>query len=217
MANFDFLKQTNKNLFNIADDAEKLYTSQFFEQCITQTRKFGEQICKTIMIENRLTTGSFDDMIATLKDKATYQYEKEFVEDLYFLKKQGNNSVHSSAVTKNSRLALECLQRAFEIAISYAVYYKNGNKSILKKHYDISQLVKHSEDLEEVYEKNIAKYQNEFQYNEKPKKKLNKPNVKQSYTIKPFNNKQTSRKHFWLFILCSTLVSLFFILLIGIL
>ena len=67
MTNFDFLKKIDGNLYEIITEAEKLYTSEFFEQCMGQTRRFGEQMCKSIMADRRLMDGSFDDMIATLR------------------------------------------------------------------------------------------------------------------------------------------------------
>ena len=33
-ANFDFLKSTDKNLFDIITEAEKLYRDEYFEQCM---------------------------------------------------------------------------------------------------------------------------------------------------------------------------------------
>ena len=71
MTNFDFLKPLDSNLYEIITEAEKLYTSEFFEQCMGQTRRFGEQMCKSILAEKRLFDGSFDDMLGTLKDNAT--------------------------------------------------------------------------------------------------------------------------------------------------
>ena len=50
------------------------------------------------------------------------EQEREFIDDLYFLKKHGNNSAHSVKVHKDGIEALECLQRAFEVAINYCVY-----------------------------------------------------------------------------------------------
>ena len=44
MANFDFLKKIDSNLYEIITEAEKLYASEFFEQCMGQTRRFGEQM-----------------------------------------------------------------------------------------------------------------------------------------------------------------------------
>ena len=137
MANFDFLKKIDSNLYEIITEAEKLYASEFFEQCMGQTRRFGEQMCKSILADKRQYDGSFDEMLATLKDQATSIPEKEFIDDLYFLKKQGNISVHSSTVKRDGITALECLQRAFEASINYAVFYKKGSKTILKKHIDL--------------------------------------------------------------------------------
>ena len=93
--NFDFLKSTDKNLFDIISEAEKLYRDEYFEQCMTQTRRFGENICKDVLGSRRTTEETFDDMLATLKDKSKGNpQEKEFLDDLYFLKRSGNKSVH---------------------------------------------------------------------------------------------------------------------------
>ena len=42
--NFIFLKSIDKDLFDIINDAEKLYRDEYFEQCMTQTRRFGENL-----------------------------------------------------------------------------------------------------------------------------------------------------------------------------
>ena len=47
--NFDFLKNTDVNLYDIISDAEKLYRDEYFEQCITQTRRFAENVCKNVL------------------------------------------------------------------------------------------------------------------------------------------------------------------------
>ena len=65
MNNFDFLKPIDKNLYNIICDAEKLYRDEYFEQCITQTRRFGENVCKNVLGNARTTEKTFDDMLAT--------------------------------------------------------------------------------------------------------------------------------------------------------
>ena len=92
-ANFDFLKSTDKNLFDIITEAEKLYRDEYFEQCMSQTRRFGENICKNVLGDRRTTEETFDDMLATLKDKSKGNpQEKEFLDDLYFLKRNGNKS-----------------------------------------------------------------------------------------------------------------------------
>ena len=124
VTNFDFLKRNDKDLFEIINDAEKLYRDEYFEQCMTQTRRFGEVVCKNVLGSRRTTEVSFDAMLATLKDCTLGSSEeaKEFVEDLYFLKKHGNNATHSITVKQDGMEALECLQRAFEVALNYCVY-----------------------------------------------------------------------------------------------
>lgn len=99
--NFDFLKSVDKNLFDIITEAEKLYRDEYFEQCMGQTRRFGEHVCKQVLGKKRTIENTFDQMLATLKDKGNgSEQEKEFVNDLYFLKKHGNESVHSAKVKK---------------------------------------------------------------------------------------------------------------------
>lgn len=150
--NFDFLKATDVNLYDIISDAEKLYRDEYFEQCITQTRRFAENVCKNVLGDLRTTEETFDQMLATLKDKSQgSEQEKEFLDDLYFLKKCGNMSVHSSTVKKDGINALECLQRAFETAINYAVYNQGGSKDILNLHYDMKLLATGKKD------RNLAK------------------------------------------------------------
>lgn len=140
--NFDFLKKTDKNLYEIVAEAEQLYKDEYFEQCMGQTRRFAENVCKNVLGSKRTTETTFDQMLATLKDNSNgSEQEKEFIQDLYFLKKCGNKSVHSSSVKKDGMNALECLQRAFEVAINYSVYNKNGDKKNLDLHYDIDLLV----------------------------------------------------------------------------
>ena len=140
--NFDFLKSTDKNLFDIITEAEKLYRDEYFEQCMTQTRRFAENICKNVLGNRRTTEETFDDMLATLKDKAGGNpQEKEFLDDLYFLKRKGNKSTHSSSVEKDGITALECLKRAFEVAISYSVYKNGPAEKLLRMQYDTELLV----------------------------------------------------------------------------
>lgn len=163
--NFDFLKKVDKNLFEIISDAEKLYRDEYFEQCMTQTRRFGENVCKKVLGRNRTTENTFDDMLATLNDRSTGSIEeKEFINDLYYLKKHGNNAAHSSSVKKDGMEALECLKRAFEVAISYCVYYRGKSESILKLRYDTELLVtgqKSEKSLAEKYTEAKTKMNNE--------------------------------------------------------
>ncbi len=159
--NFDYLKNIDKNLYEIITEAENLYRGEFFEQCITQTRRFGEHICRNVLGKNRTTEITFDEMLATLKDKIHgFEQEKEFIDDLYFLKKCGNEAVHSGAVKKSAMTALECLQRAFEAGLNYSVYNKKADNKILKLNYDIDLLVtgkKSKKSLSERYETEKAK------------------------------------------------------------
>lgn len=217
MTNFDFLKKIDANLYEIIKEAEKLYTAEFFEQCMGQTRRFGEQMCKSILAERRQYDGSFDDMIATLKDHATSIPEKEFVDDLYFLKKQGNISVHSSTVKKDGMAALECLQRAFEAAINYAVFYKKGNKSILKNQYDIELLMTGKTGKSSLSEKYETKKKETKKSGSGSNKKTSAP-VKQSYTMKPKTYaKSKGITPFWFFVGISSIISAILILLIAVL
>ena len=128
---------------------------------MAQTRRFGEQICKDMLMQNNKQTGSFDEMLATLKDHSNGNaQEKEFIDDLYFLKRNGNQSVHSGTVKKDAMTALECLKRSFEIAINYSVYNQGANANILKLDYDVELLVtdkKTKKSLKERYEEEKAK------------------------------------------------------------
>jgi len=155
-SNFSFLKKLNAGLYKIITDAERLYQDEYFEQCMTQTRRFGEQVCKNILEQNNIQTASFDEMITTLKNQSNGNIqEKEFIDDLYFLKKNGNESVHSGAVKKDAITALECLKRSFEIAINYSVYNQGASSNILKLNYDVELLItgkKSKLSLKEKYE-----------------------------------------------------------------
>lgn len=186
--NFEFLKKIDNDLFDIITEAEKLYRDEYFEQCMTQTRRFGEHVCKNVLTKDRLTTGSFDDMLATLKDKAHSFQEKEFVDDLYFLKRQGNHSVHSGIVKKDGITALECLQRAFEVAICYAVHSNNASKTILKRRFDTELLItgeKSKPSLTDKYMEEKAKTPS------KKKTSKSKKTVTQSYKMKSSNEKKS--------------------------
>ena len=142
MTNFKFLREIDTNLYDIANEAEKLYRDEYFEQCITQTRKFAENLCKKVLKNKRNPDDSFDEMLATLKDMSHGSArEKEFIEDLYFLKKSGNASVHSSRTEHSGIKALECLQRAFEAAVNFATTIPDHNPKIDNLIYDEELLI----------------------------------------------------------------------------
>lgn len=220
--NFQFLKKVNNNLFEIIAEAEKLYRDEYFEQCMAQTRRFGEQICKDMLEENNKQTGSFDEMLATLKDHANgHVQEKEFIDDLYFLKKNGNKSVHSGKVKKDAIVALECLQRSFEVAINYSVYNKGANTNILKLDYDVELLVTDKKTKKSLKEK----YEEEKKKQEKAEKTVvSKPNKPLKSKKEP-QKKQTNRKLelkipiFWKVVIClfgiSTLFTLYLAIVIS--
>lgn len=192
--NFDFLKPVDKNLFDIISEAEKLYRDEYFEQCMGQTRRFGEHVCKQVLGRNRTSENTFDEMLATLKDKSKgAEQEKEFINDLYFLKKQGNTSVHASKVKKDGMAALECLQRAFEVAINYAVYNKKAKENILKLRYDTELLVtgkKQKKSLTERYIEEKEKSKTFTKRKTKTTKTKSKALKKQVYTMKSDSDKK---------------------------
>ena len=68
MNNFNFLKTIDKNLFDIISDAEHLYKDEYFEQCIGQTRRFGEVICKNVLGNMRTEEKTFDEMLSQLEN-----------------------------------------------------------------------------------------------------------------------------------------------------
>lgn len=180
MTNFDFLKKIDKNLFEIISEAEKLYRDEYFDQSMVQTRKFGENICKNVSGVVCSTETTFDERLATLKDKIKNEQEKEFIDDLYFLKKNGNASAHSSSVKKDGILALECLQRAFEVGLNYAVHYAKADPQLLKRQYDIDLLVTGEKSKKSLTDK----------YKEGKRKTTSKPAKKQSYTLRTKSTKK---------------------------
>lgn len=133
MSNFVFLKKNNENLFNIISEAEKLFRDEYFEQATVQTRRFAENICKDLLQGKTSPDETFDSMINRIKDQSFGNMRmQEFTDDLYFMKKHGNNSAHSAVAAKNGKIALECLERAYEIAIFYECVKYGYNKKLDK-------------------------------------------------------------------------------------
>ncbi len=208
-SNFEFLKNKDKKLFNIIDDAEKLYRDGYFEQTIAQTRKFAEIMAKNTLGIRRTTEETFDDVLGTLKDiMGENQAEKEFLDDMYFLKKQGNLAVHDSATPLGGNVALECLKKAFEASLNYAV--KNGaDKKILNNNYSIDLLMtgktyKFSEKYQKIREEenedlkkeveNIAEYAKNTDENNVLKADFKKKKVIKDKKPKAKTKKETSSK-----------------------
>ena len=187
--NFDFLKKVDKNLFEIVAEAEKLYRDEYFEQSMVQTRRFGEHVCKKVLGKNRTTEETFDEMLATLNDCSFGNIEeKEFINDLYFLKKHGNSAVHSGSVKKDGIEALECLKRAFEVAISYCIYNRKANPKIMRLSYDTELLVtgEKNKKLSDRYKEAKEKAVKSSDFDE--------PKLKKSSATKSKSTKTTKKK-----------------------
>lgn len=137
MSNFLFLKKDNTNLFNIISEAENLFRDEYFEQSMVQVRRFAENLCRDLLKEKVLPDDTFDSMISKIKDNSFQNIRmKELADDLYFLKKHGNNSAHSSSANNTGKsvgeIALECLERAYEISIFYSNVKYGYNKKLDK-------------------------------------------------------------------------------------
>ena len=158
---------------------------------MVQIRRFGECLCREIMGENARPNDTFDNMLATLKDTPNpSEPEKEFLDDLYFIKKAGNASVHSSKVKNDANAgkdALECLERAFEASLNFAVFKCGADEGLLNRVFDEQLLMtgKKSESatLQEEYtakRKEISKKQKESSdssVKKTKKKKSKKTNI----------------------------------------
>ena len=212
ITNFDFLKNIDENLYKIIIDAEKLYRDEYFEQAIIQTRRFAEIVCKNIIGSALSEEKTFDEMIEKLKDKSCgAEEEKEFIEDLYFIKKQGNFSVHAATVKQDGITALECLKRAFEIAINYTVFYKNSGRKFLDLHYDIDVLLtgKTDKNLIQKYKKAKKNYDK----NNKKTIGIFKQKKQINYSKQSVQNKRNFKiSLYWIFVLISFIISVFIVI-----
>lgn len=213
MSNFSFLKKNDANLFNIISEAENLFRDEYFEQSMVQTRRYGENLCKELLKEKVLPDDTFDTMINKIKDNSFQNIRmKELYEDLYFLKKHGNSSAHSSSSHKKEeagKIALECLERAYEIAIFYSNIKYGYDKKLDKTVFSEELLMtgkktakKSSPILKEKYEKELEKNRKVGRTAGRKKaiktvtvKKASKPEQKatQKPSPKP-KKKQTSKK-----------------------
>ena len=215
MGNFNFLKSIDSDLFKIADEAEKLYRDEYFDQCITQTRKFGENVCRNMLEDECSEEDTFDNLITKLKDLSTgSEMEKEFIDDLYFIKKEGNKSTHSAKTKKNGMTALECLKRIFELSISYSVQKKGASRNLLRKNYDVDLLIL---DKKMPKKRLVDEYLERSDYNKpKPKKKTHTTKPKQEREEEPQKHYSSGISFKYKFVIFATvfffLLCLFFLI-----
>lgn len=222
--NFGFLSKIDKNLYGIANDAEQLYCDEYFDQCMVQTRRFAENVCRNITKGEFSSEETFDEILATLKDRMSGTIGgKEFINDLYFLKKAGNTSAHSARIENDGIKALECLQRAFEVAINFAMIKNTADKTILSLQYDEELLITGKRSKEKTLQQKYTEMkQKETLAPKKPKaasKTLPKPKKPKSSPApsdrpKPKKKKQKSKAQnngrgiFWKVILALLILSL---------
>lgn len=156
MSNFIFLKKNNEKLYNIIIEAECLFRDEYFEQSMVQIRRFAENLCRDLMQDKVLPEDTFDTMIEKIKDNSFDNIRmQELAQDLYFIKKQGNTSAHSSNATKDGELALDCLERAYEIAIFYSNakfgYNKKLDKTVFSEELLMTGKKTSKKELKEIY------------------------------------------------------------------
>lgn len=141
MSNFEFLEKIDTDLCRLIKESEKLYRDEYFEQSIVQTRRFAENVCRSLLGERLIPDSTFDECLATLNDIFTKNIrQREMISDLYFLKAQGNASAHGKKVKQNGNIALDCIKRAFELGINYALM-SGGDKKLDKLEFSEEVLV----------------------------------------------------------------------------
>lgn len=191
MSNFLFLKKNNEKLFNIIIEAECLFRDQYFEQSMVQIRRFAENLCRDLMENKVLPEDNFDTMIEKIKDNSFDNLRmQELAQDLYFIKKQGNTSAHSSNATKDGELALDCLERAYEITIFYHNtkfgYDKKLDKTVFSEELLMTGKKTSKKELKEIYSQEL-KNTREKASNKNFKKTKPKTSKKQEYESKEEN------------------------------
>ena len=191
MSNFLFLKKNNENLFNIISEAENLFRDEYFEQSVVQIRRFAENLCRDLLQEKVFPEDTFDSMINKIKDNSFENIRmKEFADDLYFLKKHGNTSAHSSSAVQNGKVALECLERAYEISILYSNVKYGYNKKLDKAVYSEELLMTGKK----TGKKSSPKVLKEKYSKELEKTRKNSSNIKAKKTPKVQNVQKAGKK-----------------------
>lgn len=169
-SNFDFLKKVDNELFKIVEEGEKLFRDEYFNQSVVQFRIYAEKMAKNISNETNSEL-TFDTILNNLKDKIKNEREREFIEDLFFIKQEGNKCAHgedASAIT-----VLEVIRRAFEAAVNYA-FTKTKDEKIDKLIFDETLLITQKPNKEE---KLIDKYLKAAKNNANQDKELEKENL----------------------------------------
>ncbi len=237
-SNFYFLKEINRNIFKIIREAEGLYRDEYFQQCMTQTRCFAENVCRELLNGNHQPNDTFDTMLGNLDDYLINCTEKrELISDLYFLKKAGNQSVHTRAVDKDGIKALECLQRAFEVAVMFYSAKNGQDNEVAKLLFDEELLVtgKRSKDKNTLKEKFLQMQAKDEELERrkkvqagtavvaKPRKKTSKskfdkyPTVAKSKPSPFFSRSRKIKIGLWILLFCISLLTLGFVKLLIIL
>lgn len=189
MSNFAFLKNKNENFFKIISEAEKLFRDEYFEQAVVQTRRFAENICRDLLQNKVLPDDTFDSMINKIKDNSFGNTRmKEFTEDLYFLKKYGNISAHSSKSSITPDIALECIERAHEISIFYSHMKYGVNKKLEKVLFSEEVLMTGKQSSPKPLK---DRYLNELKQEKNKNKSTKSKNTKKS---KPISRSKSAKK-----------------------
>ncbi len=206
-SNFDFLKEIDKNLFDIIEDSQKLFRDGYFNQSIINTRIFAETLAKKMYGKKSLQNGiqmTFDDILNCLKDNINDARQKEIIDDMFFIKQEGNKCAHGETLTGD--IALEIIKRAFEISINYCykinpkvdnllfddellVTQKHSKNSIVEKYVELSDAAKKKEDL-------LKNKQQEFSSKAKEDYvELNEEGLKEERIFKDKNKIKNSKKY----------------------
>ncbi len=142
--NFYFLKNIDDELYDAIQDAQKLFRDEYFNQCVVQVRIFAEKMAKKI--SNEKPEGTFDNILNCLKDKIKTEREREFIEDLFFIKKEGNAAAHGEEILATR--ALEVIKRAFEASVNYC-FSKTKDEKIDKLLFNTTLLITQKAQKEE--------------------------------------------------------------------
>ncbi len=129
-SNFDFLKDIDKELFELIEEAQRLYRSEYFNQTVIQVRIYAEKMAKKIL-NPADSTMTFDNILNCLKDRIKEEREREFIDDLFLIKKSGNACAHGEDISAID--ALEVIKCAFEAGINYAYFKKVKNINEIDK------------------------------------------------------------------------------------